>query len=66
MIHRPPHSKLLKRMKLDAKAFRQLIDTMVERGDVGAEVVKTAGRDAVCYRLMGKEGEEGVKEGGAE
>ncbi|MEL6397372.1 MAG: hypothetical protein AAFQ71_15460, partial [Planctomycetota bacterium] len=63
---RLPHSVLLKRMKLDAKAFRQLVETLIERGDVAVEVAKTAGRDSVAYRLSGKQGEEGVKEGGAE
>jgi hypothetical protein len=63
---RLPHSLLLKRMKLDAKAFRQLVETLVERGDVAVEVAKTAGRDAVTYRLAEKDGEEGVNEGGAE
>lgn len=61
-----PHSVLLKRMKLDTKAFRQLVETLMERGDLAVETAKTAGRDAVCYRLAEKEGEEGVKEGGAE
>ncbi|MGP1272709.1 MAG: bifunctional DNA primase/polymerase [Phycisphaerales bacterium] len=63
---RLPHSLLLKRMKLDAKAFRQLVETLVERGDVAVEVAKTAGRDAVTYRLAEKDGEEGVNEGGPE
>ena len=63
---RLPHSLLLKRMKLDAKAFRQLVETLVERGDVAVEVAKTAGRDAVTYRLAEKDGEEGVNEGWAE
>jgi len=63
---RLPHSVLLKRMKLDAKAFRQLVDTLVERGDVAVDIAKTAGRDAVAYRLAVKQGETGVKEVGAE
>ncbi|MDX9911235.1 MAG: bifunctional DNA primase/polymerase [Phycisphaerales bacterium] len=63
---RLPHSLLLKRMKLDAKAFRQLVETLVERGDIAVEVAKTAGRDAVTYRLAEKDGEEGVNEGGSE
>jgi hypothetical protein len=57
-----PHSTLLKRMKLDAKTFRQLVDTLIERGDLAIEVAKTAGRDATAYRLVGKQGEPGVKE----
>ncbi|GAB4549488.1 MAG: hypothetical protein Tsb0013_10760 [Phycisphaerales bacterium] len=62
---RLPHSVLLKRMKVDTKTFRQAIETLIERGDLAVETAKTAGRDAVCYRLAEKEGEEGVKEGGA-
>jgi hypothetical protein len=58
-----PHSVLLKRMKLDAKAFRQLIETLVERGDVAVDIAKTAGRDAVVYRMAVKQGETRVKEG---
>ncbi|RMF71989.1 MAG: DUF3987 domain-containing protein [Acidobacteria bacterium] len=64
--HRLPHSVLLKRMKLDAKTFRQVVETLVERGDIAVEVAKTAGRDAVAYRLAGNEGEEGVNEVRAE
>ncbi|MEL6739642.1 MAG: bifunctional DNA primase/polymerase [Planctomycetota bacterium] len=64
--YRLPHSVLPKRMKLDAKAFRQLVETLIERGDVAVEVAKTAGRDSVAYRLAGNQGEQGVKEGGAE
>jgi hypothetical protein len=61
-----PHSVLLKRMKVDTKTFRQVVETLIERGDLSVETAKTAGRDAVCYRVAEKEGEEGVKEGGAE
>lgn len=61
--HAPPHSVLLKRMKLDAKAFRQLIETLVERGDVAVDIAKTAGRDAVVYRMAVKQGETRVNEG---
>lgn len=57
-----PHSVLLKRMKLDARSFLDLMETLVERGDVALESVATAGRAAQRYRLVVKEGEEGVKE----
>jgi predicted ArsR family transcriptional regulator len=63
-----PHSTLLKRMKVDTKTFRQVIETLIERGDLAVESCKTAGRDAISYRLAGgdegKEGEGRVKEGG--
>lgn len=65
--HTLPHSVLLKRMKLEAKTFRQIIETLVERGDVGVEVAKTAGRDATAYSLVagsGNQGERRVNEGG--
>jgi len=61
-----PHSALLKRMKLEASAFRQVMETLVQRGDVGVEVAKTAGRDAVLYRLIEKDGEGRVNEVGSE
>ena len=61
--HALPHSVLLKRMKLDAKAFRQLIETLLERGDVAVDIAKTAGRDAVVYRMVVKQGETRVREG---
>ncbi|MEQ9097106.1 MAG: bifunctional DNA primase/polymerase [Phycisphaerales bacterium] len=64
-----PHSVLLKRMKVDTKTFRQVIETLIERGDLAVESCKTAGRDAISYRLPvgidGKEGEGRVKEGGS-
>jgi len=61
-----PHSVLLKRMKLDAKNFRQLVETLIERGDVAVDNVRTGGRDATLYRLAEKEGEERVNEVGPE
>lgn len=59
-----PHSVLLKRMRIDAKTFKQLVETLIERGDLSIEVAKTAGRDATAYRLLGKEAERSGKEGG--
>jgi len=64
--HALPHSVLLKRMKLDAKTFKQLIETLIERGDLAVDCFRTGGRDATFYRLTGKEGEVGVNEGRAE
>ena len=60
------HSVLLKRMKIDSRSFHDLMETLIQRSDVRAETVATAGRAAVLYRLAEKEGEEGVNEGGPE
>jgi hypothetical protein len=60
-----PHSVLLKRMKMDSRSFHDLIDTLVQRGDVLAESASTSGRAALIYRLAEKEGEGRVKEEGA-
>jgi hypothetical protein len=48
-----PHSVLLKRMKLDSKAFAALIDTLHEQGDVEVVTAPTAGRTMRAYRLVG-------------
>lgn len=48
-------------MKMDAKRFRELIDTLVQAGEVVIESVETAGRTGLAYRLL--EGETGVNEG---
>ena len=53
-----PHQVLLKRMKVDAKHFRELIDTLAQRGEVEAVPVRTTGRSGLLYRLI-----EQVKEG---
>jgi hypothetical protein len=47
-----PHSVLLKRMKLDAKAFQGLIDTLIAQQDVERVPVPTAGRTGIHYRLL--------------
>lgn len=44
------HSTLLKRSKLGAKTFADVIETLVERGDVVAESVGTPGRTGRMYR----------------
>jgi len=46
-----PHSVLLKRMKTNAKSFREMIATLQERGDVVIDTAKTAGRTGCVYRL---------------
>ena len=49
-----PHSVLLKRMKLDAKTFQGLIETLAQQGDVEIQAVKTTGRTGIHYRLLGE------------
>jgi bifunctional DNA primase/polymerase-like protein len=56
--HTLPHSMLLKRMKRDARTFRELIGTLAEQGDIESISVKTDGRPGVLYRLK-----SGVNEG---
>jgi hypothetical protein len=46
-----PHSMLLKRMKMKAKDFKDLMETLVLGGDVVADPVETPGRTGVLYRL---------------
>jgi hypothetical protein len=53
-----PHSVLLKRMKMDAKTFTVLIETLVQQGDIEVATVSTPGRNMRAYRLIGA-----VKEG---
>ena len=53
-----PHQLLLKRMKMKARDFRELMVTLIQRGDVIAEHIETPGRTGTHYRLAG------VKEGG--
>lgn len=53
-----PHQVLLKRMKIDAKSFRELIETLIQRGDISTDAVATGGRTRTLYRLAG-EGSEG-------
>jgi len=48
------HSKLLKRIKIKAKDFRELMETLIQRGDVELVTTPTNGRPTVEY---------GVKEG---
>ena len=50
---RLPHSVLLKRMKLKAKDFRDLIETLAQRGDVLVKTTPRAGSSLVEYELIG-------------
>ncbi len=54
-----PHSVLLKRMKMDAKTFTVLIETLVQQGDIEVVTASTPGRNMRAYRLVGA-----VKQGG--
>ncbi|QDU71057.1 DUF3987 domain-containing protein [Mucisphaera calidilacus] len=51
------HSVLLKRMKMDAKSFATLVETLVQQGDIEVSTASTHGRSMRAYRLVG-----GVKE----
>lgn len=57
-----PHSVLLKRMKMDTKAFAALIDTLCQQGDVEVVTAPTPGRTMRAYRLVEAAG--AVKEAG--
>ena len=46
-----PHSTLLRRMKLDAKLFQGLIDTLTQQGDVVVETTPKPGWHSRRYRL---------------
>ena len=46
------HSRLLKRMKVDAQSFQKIVQTLVQQGDIGIVTTKTAGRPGVAYRLL--------------
>jgi len=56
--HELPHSVLLKRMKIKAKDFREMIETLVQRGDIEVDTTPRAGSAVIVYRLK-----EGVKPG---
>ena len=49
------HSVLLKRMKIDAKTFQELITTLEQQGDVTTVSQSTAGRPQRVYQLVGAE-----------
>jgi hypothetical protein len=49
------HSVLLKRMKTDARSFRSLVTTLVERGDIEVRMQSSAGRTGCYYRLAENE-----------
>ena len=47
-----PHSVLLKRMKLDAKTFQELITTLEQQGDVQVVTTSRPGSSFRAYRLV--------------
>jgi hypothetical protein len=49
------HSMLLKRMKMESRKFQDLMNTLVQRGDVETVKTDTAGRPNLRYRLRVKE-----------
>jgi len=54
------HSKLLKRMKMDARNFQELVTTLLQRGDiaiVNSPQVGHGGRPTLEYRLTEQAGE---------
>jgi hypothetical protein len=53
------HSVLLKRMKIDAKTFQELITTLEQQGDLQTVMQATTGRPQRAYRLPGETGGEG-------
>ena len=55
-----PHSVLLKRMKMRARDFRDLIQTLEQRGDIQCVQQSTSGRPGVFYQLRSRQ-RPGVK-----
>ncbi|HMP07708.1 MAG TPA: hypothetical protein PJ982_15260, partial [Lacipirellulaceae bacterium] len=54
-----PHSTLLKRMKLDAQAFQELVTTLKQQGDIETVQQSTGGRPQRAYRLVGEPSSSG-------
>jgi hypothetical protein len=46
-----PHSVLLKRMKIDARVFQELINTLEQQGDIATVMLATGGRPQRTYKL---------------
>ena len=55
-----PHSVLLKRMKMKARDFRDLVQTLEQRGDIQCVQQSTSGRPGQFYRLRSRQ-RPGVK-----
>ncbi|MCC7406954.1 MAG: bifunctional DNA primase/polymerase [Phycisphaeraceae bacterium] len=58
-----PHSVLLKRMKMDAKTFGSLIETLVQQGDIEITTTAKPGWPMRSYRLAGGAGGRGEPPG---
>ncbi len=43
-----PHSLLLKRMKMDAKSFQEMIATLEQQGDIAKSIVATLDDRSDC------------------
>ena len=52
------HSVLLKRMKIDAKRFQELVITLVQQGDITTMMQSTGGRPQRGYRIVTDEPSE--------
>jgi hypothetical protein len=61
-----PHSVLLKRMKMDAKTFSVLIETLAQQGDIQVVTVPRAGSALRLYRLPQGVKPEGETSAGGE
>lgn len=46
-----PHSHLLKAMKLSAREFGEVMETLIERGEVASQTAKSGGRTGILYSL---------------
>ena len=60
------HSVLLKRMKIDARRFLELVTTLEQSGDIATRIQPTPGRSSRYYRLVSDAGERRGKETGEE
>ena len=58
-----PHSVLLKRMKIDARTFREIVSTLEQRGDIEVVTIPRAGTHKRLYRLRETGGETVKREG---
>jgi len=46
-----PHSVLMKRMKVNARDFQQIVETLMQQNDIEPDVKATKGRTRTVYRL---------------
>ncbi|MBP9032468.1 MAG: bifunctional DNA primase/polymerase [Pseudomonadales bacterium] len=62
--HELPHSVLLKRMKMDAKTFGALVETLAQQGDIEVVTTPRPGWHVRSYRLAGANLEGETSPGG--